>query len=224
MDSVRKELAVTGATRFSGVLVAELARLAKAVAELPNENAGIRLRAIGPLQEMLAADGCIGAIPAQILGEGAKAVRAVLFNKTAETNWSLAWHQDRTICVKAKKDVEGFGPWTVKQGLVHVAPPVELLERMITIRVHLDDVPTTNAPLLFAPGSHCEGMVPVGKIAETIERLGSEMCLAKAGDVWVYSTLVLHASAAAQDAKARRVLQVDYAAFDLPEGLEWLGV
>ena len=224
MDGAGKELAVTGAVQVSGVLVAALARLENAVAGLPSETAGIRLHAIEPLREMLVSNGCIGAIPAQFLGAGAKPVRAVLFNKTSETNWSLAWHQDRTICVKAKRDVDGFGPWTVKQGLVHVAPPAELLAKMITIRVHLDDVPSTNAPLVIAPGSHREGMVPVGKIEETIARLGTAICLANAGDVWVYSTLILHASAAAQDARARRVLQVDYAAFDLPGGLEWQGI
>lgn len=224
MDGIGKELAVTGAVRFSGVLVASLARLENAVAGLPSESAGIRLQGIKALQETLAADGCVGAIPAQFLGTSAKPVRAVLFNKTAETNWSLAWHQDRTICVKVKKEVKGFGPWTVKQGLVHVAPPEELLAKMITVRVHLDDVTETNAPLLIAPGSHREGMVPVGMIEETVARFGTATCLADAGDVWVYSTLILHASAAAQDARARRVLQVDYAAFDLPGELEWQGV
>lgn len=224
MDGIGKELAVTGAVRFSGVLIASLTRLENAVAGLPTESAGSRLQGIKLLEEMLLAEGCIGAIPAQFLGSRAKPVRAVLFNKTAATNWSLAWHQDRTICVKAKKEVKGFGPWTVKQGLVHVAPPVELLAKMITVRVHLDDVTETNAPLLIAPGSHREGMVPVGMIEETVARLGTSSCLADAGDVWVYSTLVLHASAAAQDARARRVLQVDYAAFDLPGGLEWQGV
>jgi Phytanoyl-CoA dioxygenase (PhyH) len=224
MDSVAKELAVTGAVRFSGVLVDALARLENAVGGLPSESAGVRLQTIEPLREMLEPNGCIGAIPVQFLGAKAKPVRAILFNKTAETNWSLAWHQDRTICVKTKREVEEFGPWTVKQGFVHVAPPVDLLAKMITIRVHLDDVPATNAPLLIAPGSHREGMVPVGKIEETVARLGTAMCLADAGDVWVYSTLILHASAASQQATARRVLQVDYAAFDLPGGLEWQGV
>jgi len=224
MDAVAQEFAATGAVRFFGVLVDALERLENAVAGLPSESAGVRLQANEPLREMLEPNGCVGAIPAQFLGAGAKPVRAILFNKTAETNWSLAWHQDRTICVKTKREVEGFGRWTVKQGFVHVAPPVDLLAKMITIRVHLDDVPATNAPLLIAPGSHREGMVPVGKIEETVARLGTAICLADAGDVWVYSTLILHASAASQQAKARRVLQVDYAAFDLPGGLEWQGI
>lgn len=47
---------------------------------------------------------------------------------------------------------------------------------------------------------------------------------AHAGDIWAYATPILHASDAALDPKARRVLQVDYAAFDLPGGLEWSGL
>ena len=218
------DFTLSGAERFSGVLAAEMIRLEQALAGMPTDSAGVRLQANDALREMLAAGGCIGAIPAQFLGPAAQPVRAVLFNKTAKTNWSLAWHQDRTICVKAKTEVVGFGPWTVKQGLIHVAPPIALLRKMLTVRAHLDNVTATNAPLVISPGSHLEGMVPVEKVAETVERLGTEMCLAHAGDVWLYSTLILHASAAAQDANSRRVLQVDYAAFDLPDGLEWQGV
>lgn len=65
-------------------------------------------------------------------------VRALLFDKTDGGNWALAWHQDRTIEVAERCEVAGFGPWTVKQGRVHVAPPVSLLERMVTVRLHLD--------------------------------------------------------------------------------------
>lgn len=58
-------------------------------------------------------------------------MRAVLFDKTAITNWALAWHQDRTICVRERVAVEGFGPWTIKRGMHHVAPPFNLLAAMI---------------------------------------------------------------------------------------------
>ncbi|WP_232493500.1 phytanoyl-CoA dioxygenase family protein [Novosphingobium kaempferiae] len=201
-----------------------MAELERSLSGLPADNAGVRLHGIRPLREMLAADGCVGMRPASLLGQSARPVRAVLFNKTSATNWSLAWHQDRTICVKARREVAGFGPWTVKQGMIHVAPPVELLARMVTIRVHLDDVHPGNAPLLIAPGSHLAGMVPVQDIAEVVERYGTKVCLAEAGDVWMYSTLILHASEAAREPASRRVLQVDYAAFDLPGGLEWQGV
>jgi Protein involved in biosynthesis of mitomycin antibiotics/polyketide fumonisin len=198
--------------------------LEQAIAGLPSDNAGVRLYGIESLQEMLSAEGCIGSILTKFIGPAAKPVRAVLFNKTAATNWSLAWHQDRTICVREKRNVEGFGPWTVKQGMIHVAPPVGLLAQMVTVRIHLDDVPATNAPLLVAPGSHLYGMVPVGSIGKVLERCSTQVCVAEVGDVWLYSTLILHASEAALTPTGRRVLQVDYAAFDLPGGLEWQGV
>lgn len=224
MDSLTDDFATTGAVRLRGALASSMDELERCLSSQPADNAGVRLHGIRPLQEMLAADGCVGIHPASLLGQSARPVRAVLFNKTPETNWSLAWHQDRTICVKARQEVAGFGPWTVKQGLIHVAPPVELLARMVTIRVHLDDVHPANAPLLIAPGSHLAGMVPVQDISEIVERCGTAVCLAEAGDVWMYATLILHASEAAREPESRRVLQVDYAAFDLPGGLEWQGV
>ncbi|GGI93982.1 hypothetical protein GCM10007973_32730 [Polymorphobacter multimanifer] len=95
---------------------------------------------------------------------------------------------------------------------------------MVTLRVHLDDVPATNSPLLIAPGSHKHGRVPVGAIDAVVRQCGTYTCLADAGDVWAYATPILHASEAAAMPARRRVLQVDFAAEDLPGGLEWLGV
>jgi ectoine hydroxylase-related dioxygenase (phytanoyl-CoA dioxygenase family) len=106
----------------------------------------------------------------------------------------------------------------------HVAPPADLLSRMVTLRVHLDAVPAENAPLIVAPGSHLHGRVPEGEINAVVERCGTMACLAEAGDVWLYSTLILHASGAATVPARRRVLQIDYAAELLPGGLSWLGV
>lgn len=204
--------------------MANLAQLKDAVAHLPRDEAGIRLHGVEGLRPMLAADGCIGSLAASILGPGTRAVRAILFDKTEKTNWSLPWHQDRTICVRERTPVAGFGPWTIKRGLHHVAPPADLLDRMITLRVHLDDVAPSNAPLLIAPGSHTRGMVPEAQIDQVVRDCGIRTCHAVAGDVWLYATLVLHASDAAVHPTRRRVLQVDYAAFDLPGGLEWLGL
>jgi ectoine hydroxylase-related dioxygenase (phytanoyl-CoA dioxygenase family) len=150
-------------------------------------------------------------------------VRAILFDKNSATNWSLGWHQDRTICVRARAEAPGFRSWTVKAGLLHVAPPFALLERIVTLRVHLDDVPEDNAPLLIAPGSH-RALVPEVEIEATVARCGSFACLAEAGDVWIYATSILHASAASRTIGRRRVLQVDYSADALPAGLEWLGI
>ena len=147
-----------------------------------------------------------------------------MFDKTPATNWALGWHQDRTIAVVRRIEMEGFGPWTVKSGLQHVAPPFELLGGMVTLRVHIDPVPAANAPLLIAPGSHRFGRISEDQINALVERCGTMACIAEAGDVWAYATPILHASDAAAEPGRRRVLQVDYAAVDLPGGSEWLGV
>lgn len=218
------DFATQGARLFKGALKPCIAELREVLAHLPPDEAGIRINGIETLKPLLANTGCIGAVAASILGKGAKPVRAILFNKSPDTNWSLAWHQDRTICVKERRETPGFGPWTVKSGMNHVAPPFELLARMITLRAHLDDVPVTNAPLLIAPGSHAFGRIPVSDVDRIVRHCGTRACLADTGDIWLYSTPILHASEAALLPTSRRALQVDYAAEDLPYALEWLDV
>lgn len=213
-----------GAQLYRGAVSHDLNSLRALSSSLPRDQAGIRISGMEALRRFLRADESIGSIAASVLGSASRPVRAILFDKTAETNWSLAWHQDRTICVRKKVEVHGFGPWTMKAGMQHVAPPFHLLTRMVTLRVHLDDVPATNAPLLIAPGSHICGRIPFDEIEEVVQRCGTEVCIAEAGDVWLYATPILHASETAEAPTNRRVLQLDFAAEDLPNGLEWLGV
>ncbi|HYI93946.1 MAG TPA: hypothetical protein VEX68_10410, partial [Bryobacteraceae bacterium] len=73
------------------------------------------------------------------IGKGAFAVRGTLFDKTPDDNWLVPWHQDLTICVKERLEVPGFGPWSLEAGVHHVQPPVDFLERMLAIPIHLDD-------------------------------------------------------------------------------------
>jgi len=148
----------------------------------------------------------------------------VLFDKTPGTNWTLGWHQDRTIAIRKRLDTPGYGPWTLKHGIQHVEPPFPVIEAMLTIRLHLDAVPPDNAPLLIAPGSHRLGRVAEPDIAATVARFGTVECLAEPGDLWLYATPILHASAASGAHAHRRVLQIDYAAVELGGGLEWLGL
>lgn len=223
-NGVTADFATCGTQLFKGALKPCIGALEAALAQLPQDEAGVRLHSIKALEPLLASDGCIGGIAATVLGAASRPVRAILFNKSPEANWSLAWHQDRTISVKEKRDAPGFGPWTVKSGMVHVAPPFDLLTRMVTLRAHLDDVPATNAPLLVAPGSHNYGRIAVNDVDEVVSLCGIVTCMAQAGDVWLYATPILHASEAALAPTSRKVLQVDFAAEDLPYGLEWLGV
>ncbi len=190
----------------------------------PRDLAGVRLTGIPELRRYLLPKGSVGKIPASVLGPECIPVRAILFDKSVGQNWSLGWHQDRTISVRQRVDVEGFGPWSTKSGMVHVEPPFDLLAGMVTVRVHLDAVTTTNAPLLVASGSHKHGRISTAKIPDVVRGCEVVRCLAEAGDIWLYATPILHASDAASEPRHRRVLQVDYSAHDLPGGLEWQDV
>jgi len=212
-----------GAEHLPGAALAALEKLEAALANLPAHRPGSRLYGVSGLDTLLAAKGVIGQIAADRIGVHAQPVRAILFDKSDRTNWALGWHQDRTIAVAARRDVPGFGPWTIKHGMQHVAPPFALLAGMLTLRVHLDPVPSDNAPLLIAPGSH-RTLVAENEIEQAVASHGVHVCLADAGDVWVYATPILHASDAAAQPARRRVLQIDYAATALPGGLDWLGI
>jgi hypothetical protein len=219
------QLSLDGAQLFAAAFNSDdLLHLEHSLEGVTLDRPGNRLSGIPALARLLAPTGSIGRSAAAHLGQRAKPVRALLFNKTMAHNWALGWHQDRTIVVRQRHDLSGFGNWTVKAGMLHVEPPFEILERMITLRLHLDDVGPRNAPLLISPGSHALGRIPEASIERAIERLGTFACLADRGDVWLYSTPILHASEAAATPGGRRVLQVDYSADLLPEPLEWLGV
>lgn len=163
-------------------------------------------------------------IAKDVLGEGTQAVRAVLFDKTPTTNWSLGWHQDRTIVVKERNETHGFGPWSTKAELQHVEPPFELFSKMVTLRIHLDAVDENNAPLLVALCSHEQGRVPIKDIEDVVSRSKIHTCLAGPGTIWSYRTPILHASTGSTGHTHRRVLQVDYCAVSLPNPLEWMEV
>jgi hypothetical protein len=201
-----------------------LRALESALSGLPADRAGVRLHAVRDLMPFLIRTGQIGRIAASILGSECNPVRAILFDKSPATNWSLPWHQDRTIAVKERVEVSGFGPWTIKNGLLHVEPPYDLLAGMLTVRVHISSVPACNAPLLVAPGSHKLGRIPEREISSVVNRCGVAACMAEPGDIWLYATPILHASEAAAVPSRRLVLQIDYAVGQLPGGLEWLGI
>jgi hypothetical protein len=216
------QLEQDGAELFEQALdAAELAALERTSPE--TSGPGVRLHGKPDLNAWLST-GPIGDLCRSALGGLARPVRAILFDKTAEANWTLGWHQDRTIVVRERVDVDGFGHWSIKAGAIHVEPPFELLHRMVTVRIHLDPVSPGNAPLLIVPGSHLLGRIEEQAIDNVVKRAEPYACLAARGDAWLYRTAILHASGRSEGEGRRRVLQVDFSADELPGGLCWLGV
>jgi ectoine hydroxylase-related dioxygenase (phytanoyl-CoA dioxygenase family) len=156
-----------------------------------------------------------------LLGAEPFPVRSIFFDKTPEANWLVPWHQDLSIAVKQRLDVSGYGPWSTKDGVPHVQPPVEILETMVTLRLHLDDCLESNGPLRVIPGSHRLGRLdPVG-IVKVRSNQKEVVCSVRAGDALLMRPLLLHASSEASPPAHRRVIHLEYATRSIPKGLEW---
>jgi Phytanoyl-CoA dioxygenase (PhyH) len=159
-------------------------------------------------------------------------VRSILFDKTPETNWLVPWHQDALIAVAERRDVPGFGPWSMKEGEPHCRPPIEVLESLVTIRIHLDACPTDAGPLRGVIGSHRLGVLSDAAIEAEGRRAAIEGRILEAtsdiGDAVIMSPLTIHRSPKSTRGEAtgephprRRVLHLDFSTMDLPSGLAW---
>ena len=154
------------------------------------------------------------------LGKECFAVRGILFNKTPNSNWKVAWHQDRTIAVRERKDVAAFGPWSVKAGVLSVQPPASVMAKMLAIRLHLDESHENNGPLRIVPGSHKAGCLSAQEVATWRER-PSIVCTVPRGGAILMRPLLVHASSSCSEPQPRRVIHLEFAAENLPGGLEW---
>jgi ectoine hydroxylase-related dioxygenase (phytanoyl-CoA dioxygenase family) len=162
-------------------------------------------------------------IAKSLLGEKARVVRAIFFDKTAAANWKVPWHQDLTIAVREKRETRGFSVWTRKAGIEHVQPPVGLLEKMVTLRFHLDDANETNGALKVIPRSHKNGRLGAEEIKSRRQANETRLCSVKKGDCLIMRPLILHSSSAGTSPKNRRVVHFEFSADDLPNGLDWYG-
>ncbi len=158
---------------------------------------------------------------APILGEDFSAVRGILFDKMPGANWKVGWHQDLSIAVKERVDVPGFSPWSEKAGVIHVQPPAEVLEEMLTVRLHLDACDESNGPLRLVPASHLDGKLDSEQINAKRRDNGQVICTCPRGGALLMRPLLMHASSPATAPGHRRVVHIEFAAKPLPGGLEW---
>lgn len=144
-------------------------------------------------------------------------VKSIYFDKPPESNWFVAWHQDLTISVKSKVDVEGFVPWTVKQNQYGVQPPVDILEKNLTVRIHLDNTNEQNGALKVIPGSHLKGVMR----NEDVDKHEAVAANVPAGGIMLMKPLLMHASNKTTNNAQRRVIHIEFSNQQLPAPLEW---
>jgi len=157
----------------------------------------------------------------RVLGTGAFVVRSTLFDKTPSANWKVPWHQDVTIAVRERIEIAGYGPWSTKESVTHVQPPTDVLNRMVTVRIHLDPCPSENGALRVMPRTHHLGRIDQNRAMDHVAEDETVYCEAAEGEALVMRPLLLHASGPSQLPAHRRVLHFDFAVGDLAGGLEW---
>jgi len=150
-----------------------------------------------------------------------KFVRAILFNKTESNNWLVPWHQDKTVAVSQRFSLNGWGPWSEKDGILHVQPPLEVLNSMVTFRIHLDSTSEENGCLSVVPKSHRLGILTQQEISEQSSTFTPVLCPACEGSALVMRPHLLHASAKGKTPSQRRVLHLEYSDYDLPSRVLW---
>ncbi len=159
------------------------------------------------------------AIISQYFGENYFVVKSIYFDKPEESNWYVSYHQDLTISVKEKVNIPEYTNWTVKQNQFAVQPPIDILEDMFTIRIHLDDTDELNGSLKVIPGSHNKQILRSTAINMDIEK--ESICKINAGGIMIMKPLLLHSSGKTLNAKKRRVIHIEFCSLRLPKELTW---
>jgi ectoine hydroxylase-related dioxygenase (phytanoyl-CoA dioxygenase family) len=175
--------------------------------------AGMRNALRLPAVHDLAKDEKLVTLARHALGNGAIPFRATLFDKSPQSNWLVAWHQDTVLPLQERKDAPGWGPWSVKEGVTCAHAPASALEQVLAIRVHLDDSVEENGPLRVLPGSHTTGVLSDDAIHDLSIKTPAVGCYVSSGGILLMSPLTVHASSKAKSKNVRRrVLHIEYAA------------
>lgn len=149
------------------------------------------------------------------------AVQCTFFDKSPSKNWLVSLHQDLSIPVRARVAAVECSGWSEKEGVVFVQPPVEILEQLVAVRVHIDDCPAESGALRVVPASHAYGRLDAHR-ADALRAAHSEVVVVvQRGGVLLMRPLILHASSKASAPNPRRVLHFVFGSARLPFGLEW---
>ncbi len=155
-----------------------------------------------------------------IFGDHYFAVKSIYFDKPENSNWYVAYHQDLTISVDKKIDLDGFGPWTVKQNQFAVQPPLAILNNIFTVRIHLDETNENNGALKVIAGSHLKNIYRPQAIDWTNET--ETICNVGIGGIMIMKPLLLHSSSRTTNNQKRRVIHIEFSDQELPKELQWV--
>ncbi|MEO8534492.1 MAG: phytanoyl-CoA dioxygenase family protein [Flavobacterium sp.] len=150
-------------------------------------------------------------------GKGYFITKSIYFDKPEKSNWFVAYHQDLTISVNKKIEIENFENWTVKQNQFAVQPPTAILKKNFTIRIHIDKTTKENGALKVINNSHSKGVFRV----ENLEIEKETICEVEKGGIMIMKPLLFHASNKTTNNERRRVIHIEFSNQQLPNGLDW---
>jgi ectoine hydroxylase-related dioxygenase (phytanoyl-CoA dioxygenase family) len=189
--------------------------------ELPRSRAGMRHAMRNPSVAAIARDSRLLAMAQYVLGSHAIPFRATLFDKSPASNWLVVWHQDTALPLRERREILGWGPWSIKDGVDYAHAPASALEKVLALRLHLDDSISENGPLRVLPGTHTLGVLSDDALHELSTQIPAIDCLVPRGGILAMRPLVVHASSKSQSDAPRRVLHIEYAVSSaIADGLE----
>ncbi len=160
-------------------------------------------------------------VAAGLLPSDFVSVQCTAFEKSRDQNWLVAPHQDLSIPVAQRIDHVDLAGWSEKDGMLFVQPPVAVLERLVALRLHIDDCEAHDGALKVIPGSHVAGRVQESDKARLKAALGEVVCAVAPGGGMAMRPLLLHASSKATGTSRRRVLHFIFGPAQLPFGMAW---
>jgi len=190
-------------------------------ANFPRSRAGARHLMHYEFISAIAGDARLMAVVRGILGPTALPFRATLFDKSPDANWLITWHQDTALPLRERKEITGWGSWSLKDGVHYAHAPEDALRNILALRLHLDDSTMENGPLRVLPGSHKKGLLSDEEVGNYSRNTSPVDCLVNKGGVIAMRPLLIHASSKSVNDVPRRVLHFEYArALSMADGLE----
>lgn len=152
-------------------------------------------------------------------GENYQLVKSIYFDKPPKANWLVAWHQDLTISIKEKLEIQGFKNWLKKSTYFSVEPPQPYLDNIITLRIHLDNCTQENGALRVLANTHKRIQKQKDLSTQVFDSV--QTCEAKKGAILAMKPLIWHSSRRSENEAKRRIIHLEFSNLDLPENLDW---